>query len=147
MNNKVSVIIPAHNEADSIEYVIKLAERTKFVNDIIVINNASTDETHEVSKKLGARVFDCISKGKGYAMEEGLKQAKNEIVVFLDADIENYEEDVIERLVSPILEGQADFVKATFNRTKGGVVTEVVTKPAQINKPVDEKPKKNTVCW
>jgi glycosyltransferase involved in cell wall biosynthesis len=129
MSKSVSVIIPAHNEEKNIDYVIKLAQNTKDVNEIIVVNNASTDNTHEVAKKLGAVVLDCANKGKGYAMEEGLKLAKNEVVVYLDADITNYEEDVIEKLVKPILNGEADFTKATFNRVKGGIVTEIVTKP------------------
>jgi glycosyltransferase involved in cell wall biosynthesis len=129
MSERVSVIIPAHNEADSIDYVIKLAQNTKDVNEIIVVNNASTDDTHEVAEKLGAIVLDCANKGKGYAMEEGLKIAKNEVVVYLDADIANYEKDVIEKLANPILKGEAVLSKATFNRTKGGIVTEIVTKP------------------
>ncbi len=53
---------------------------------------------------------------------------KNEIIVFLDADIENYRKDIIEILAKPLIEGKVDFVKSTFQR-KGGRVTQLVAKP------------------
>ena len=61
-------------------------------------------------------------------MEKGLYHASNEIIVFLDADIDNYENDVINKLVNPIFFENYDFVKSTFDRD-GGRVTELVAKP------------------
>ena len=49
-------------------------------------------------------------------MEEGIKNCKNEIIVFLDADV-LYEDTIVEILAEPIISGRADFVKSTFNRT------------------------------
>ena len=61
-------------------------------------------------------------------MEMGIKEAKNECIVFLDGDISDYSDDVIYKLSEPILDRNIDFVKATFDR-EGGRVTELVAKP------------------
>lgn len=130
MDNKVSVIIPAHNEEKNIEKVIKLIQKNKKenVDEIIVVDNASTDNTNNIAKSTGVKVIECSDKGKGYAMEKGLKYAKNSIIVFLDADIDNYSTDLIEILTEPIIKQKADFVKSMFER-QGGRVTELVAKP------------------
>lgn len=126
---KVTVIIPAHNEEKNIAQVIEEIKNSKNLDEIIVVDNVSTDETAKVSKEHGASVVFCENKGKGYAMEKGLQVAKNEIVVFLDADVKDYDRDVVGILSKPIIEKEADFVKSTFNRKEGGKVTELVTKP------------------
>lgn len=128
MNQKVTVIIPAFNEEKNISNIIELSKNFEFVDEILVINNLSTDNTKEISIAQGATVIDCTLQGKGYAMQTGLKNAKNDIIVFLDADIPDYPEDLINRLVSPILDKNADFVKASFDR-EGGRITELVAKP------------------
>ncbi len=128
MEKKVSVIIPAFNEEKNIANVINKAKKCKYVQEIIVVNNKSTDNTEKIAKNEGARVVECNSQGKGYAMEEGVRSAKNEVLVFLDADIADYTEDVVDRLIKPIIEKEIDFVKATFDR-EGGRITELVAKP------------------
>ena len=95
MNNSISVIIPAYNEEKSIEKVVQIAKENANVDEIIVVDNLSTDTTSEIAKKVGAKVVDCNNQGKGYAMEVGLHEAKNEIVVFLDADIEDYNANIV----------------------------------------------------
>ena len=125
---KVSVIIPAYNEQKNIKKVIKLVKKTTSVDEIIVVDNNSTDMTSVIAKKEGAKVVFCKEQGKGYAMEKGLQEAKNEAIVFIDADINNYSKDLIESLSDPIVKNEADFVKSVFERT-GGRVTELVAKP------------------
>lgn len=125
---KLSVIIPAFNEQKCIKKVIKLVKKNKNVDEIIVVDNNSTDETAEIARNEGVKVLFCKEQGKGYAIEMGLKEAKNEIVVFIDADINNYSEDLIQTLSEPIVNDEADFVKSMFERT-GGRVTELVAKP------------------
>lgn len=61
-------------------------------------------------------------------MREGVMFATNEVVVFLDADINPYPHFTIKLLTEPILQGGADFVKSSFNRNAGRV-TELVAKP------------------
>ena len=125
----ISVIIPAFNEEINISNVISIAKKCTKVNEILVINNLSTDKTEEIAKENGARVKRCEFQGKGYAMEEGIKHAKNSIIVFLDADVKYENENIVEDLVKPILTHNVDFVKSTFDRTSGGIVTEIAVKP------------------
>lgn len=126
--NKVSVIIPAFNEANTIENVIRLVKTSKNVDEVIVIDDNSIDNTYEVAKKSGAKVFKSIILGKGSSMKEGLEIAKNEILIYIDGDIDNYKTDIIKKLSDPIINNKFDFVKATFNRNAGRV-TELVAKP------------------
>ena len=111
MEQKVSVIIPAFNEEENIANVIDKSKKCKYVEEIIVVDNKSTDKTGEIAEREGARVVKCEKQGKGYAMEEGIKKSLNNIIVFLDADIPDYTEDVIDRLIKPIIEKDIDFVK------------------------------------
>lgn len=124
----ISVIIPAYNEEENIKTVINICKNNDNVDEIIVVNNLSTDKTEEIAKSEGARVVFCGQKGKGYAMEKGIKEAKNDCIVFLDGDIKDYRTDVIELLANPILEEKADFVKAGFEREHGRV-TFLVAQP------------------
>ncbi len=127
--NKVTVIIPALNEEKNIGKVIDKIRNSKNLDEIIVVNNASTDNTAEVARQHNAKVVFCENKGKGYAMEKGLQEAKNEIIVFLDADVKNYNENIVDILIEPIITKEVEFVKSTFNRKEGGKVTQLVTKP------------------
>ncbi len=126
--NKVSVLIPALNEEKNIATVINCINNIKKVDEIIVIDNNSTDKTNEIAKSLGIKTILCEKRGKGYCMEYGINYASNDIIVFVDGDICNYSEDFIDKLVEPIFDRNCDFVKSTFTR-EGGRVTELVAKP------------------
>ena len=127
-SNCVTVIVPARNEEKTIVKVVDLIKLNKNVNQIIVVDNNSTDNTSKLAKDAGAEVVFCANQGKGYAMEKGMQYVKNDIVVFLDADIADYSRDVIDILIKPVLKDEFDFVKSMFERT-GGRVTELVAKP------------------
>lgn len=124
----VTVIIPARNEEKTIQKVVKLVQKCDLVNQIIVVDNNSIDNTAKLAQAAGAYVVHCALQGKGYAMEEGLKYSINDIVVYIDADISNYSKDLIAKLSEPLRDKKADFVKSRFDRT-GGRVTELVAKP------------------
>lgn len=129
MNNEfVTVVIPAKNEERCIAKVVKLVKSNKKVNQVIVVDNNSEDNTAKIAQKAGADVVFCKNRGKGYAMEAGLKCVENDVVAFVDADINNYSKNIIDVLVNPILNDDVDFVKSMFER-KGGRVTELVAKP------------------
>ena len=128
MEKKITVIIPAHNEEKTIRKVVKILKNHPLVDEILVINNASTDKTEELAKKEGAKVLNCTTKGKGYAMEMGIQEASNEVLIFLDGDITKYDSDIVRDLSEPIIDRDIDFVKSRFDRT-GGRVTELVAKP------------------
>lgn len=128
MDKKISVIIPAFNEENSIETVLNTVKKCDDVKEIIVVDNLSTDKTGEIASKAGAKVIKCEMQGKGYAMEKGMEVVENDIIIFLDADIPGYSEDIVYKLAKPIIEHDIDFVKSTFDR-EGGRVTELVAKP------------------
>jgi glucosyl-3-phosphoglycerate synthase len=124
----VSVIIPVLNEADTIESVVKFALSNEHVTEVIVVDDKSFDDTVNIAAAAGAKVITSTKLGKGMSMKDGLLCATNEILVFLDGDIDPYPPLTIQDLVSPIIHDSHDFVKATFGRNAGRV-TELVAKP------------------
>jgi phosphoserine phosphatase SerB len=98
------------------------------VNEIIVVDDQSTDNTREVAMAAGAIVLLSNSKGKGISMKEGILASSNPYLVFLDADIDPYPEGTIKNLVQPLIDNESDFVKGSFARNAGRV-TELVAKP------------------
>jgi glycosyltransferase, family 2 len=128
MENGITVIIPAHNEERSIAKVVRNVRKNKKVKEIIVVNNASTDNTADVARSVGAILVNCDRRGKGHAMEEGIKRAQNDILLFMDGDITNYKKNIIDIMTEDIFSDEADFIKSAFTRS-GGRVTELVAKP------------------
>jgi phosphoserine phosphatase SerB len=124
----ISVIIPALNEEKTIRKVIRQAKRNELVSEIIVVDDQSTDRTVSEARKEHVTIISSTEIGKGQSMREGMMFARNEILVFLDADIPNYSEDIIEKLSRPLIENEADFVKSYFER-QAGRVTEILVKP------------------
>ncbi len=108
-NKRISVLIPAFNEEKSIAQVIKELPRD-IVDEIMVIDNASTDATHEIALRNGAKVVREFHRGYGVACLKGLASIGNtDIIVILDGDHSDYPDQII-RLVEPIVAGNADFV-------------------------------------
>ena len=124
----ITVIIPALNESETIEQVIKLAQSSPLVSEVIVMDDKSVDDTVAVARDAGATVFTSTMLGKGASMREGIMFAANEYLVFLDADITSYTSDIVEIMTKPLIDDTADFVKSSFTR-QAGRVTELVAKP------------------
>ena len=111
----IDVIIPAYNEESSIGLVLKEIPK-EWVREIIVCNNASTDQTATVAKAGGATVVDQPRPGYGSACLAGMahieakeKIEQPDIVVFIDGDFSDYPEE-LPLLVQPILENEMDMV-------------------------------------
>lgn len=108
---RIGVIIPAYNEAAAIAKVI--AELPPQVNEVVVVNNNSTDSTASIAKAAGATVLSEKRKGYGYACLKGLdyfrKNTPPDIVVFLDGDYSDYPEELT-HLIAPISSNTVDFV-------------------------------------
>jgi glycosyltransferase involved in cell wall biosynthesis len=105
----ISVIIPAYNEEDSIGRVLNDLPQEK-LKEIIVVNNASTDNTAEVARLNGAKVVEERHRGYGAACLRGISEVSgSDIVVFIDGDYSDYPEE-LDQLIKPILENRADFV-------------------------------------
>lgn len=124
----ITVIIPALNEENTINGVISLVKQFKLVSEVIVVDDKSLDKTVEISLKSGAKVITGTKLGKGASMRDGLLVAQNEIILFVDADITTYPQNLVELMTLPILNEGFDFVKSYFTR-QAGRVTELVAKP------------------
>ena len=112
MKAAVNVIIPALNESAAISKVI--GDIPDFVQEIIVVDNGSTDTTAEMAKNAGATVLHESKKGYGHACLKGLDYLKNsdqktDIVVFLDGDYSDYPEQISD-VIAPITDNNMDFV-------------------------------------
>src|SRR3989338_4669473 len=126
---KVSLIIPAYNEQNTIAKVIETAKKVRHIDEIIVVDDGSTDTTKEIAKNHEAKIFSHKKNlGKGSAISTGIQHAKGDVIVFIDADLTNISPRKITALIHPILNDEADFTKATFKR-KRGRVTELAVKP------------------
>lgn len=118
---KLSVIIPVFNEARTIEQVIHQVAALPFEKEILVVDDGSTDGTAEKLDALRdgkVRVFRHPKNlGKGAAIRTALSEAKGEIILFQDADLE-YDPSDYPILLEPIEKGIADVVYGT--RLMGG---------------------------
>ncbi|UUP14725.1 glucosyl-3-phosphoglycerate synthase [Aeromicrobium wangtongii] len=148
----ISVLIPAKDEAATIGPIVttlrtELMQQCALVDEIIVIDSHSADDTAAIARDAGAQVFhvdDLLPElggrpGKGEAMWKALAVMSGDIGVYLDADVEDFTADFVTGLVGPLLlEEDLAFVKAFYDRpwssgpprsSGGGRVTELVARP------------------
>lgn len=89
---KISVLVPAHNEAESISRTLRSIFKVDYPKnkmEVIVVDNASTDNTAEIAKKFPrAKVYKIKKKGKSFALEKGFSVSKGSVIGILDADTE-----------------------------------------------------------
>lgn len=118
---KLSIVIPAYNEAKTIHLILERVQEVRLLNDvdkeIIIVNDASTDGTDRAIKEYMERSPHVPisyyehpkNKGKGAALHTGIKEAKGDVVVIQDADLE-YDPHEFNLLLKPIIDGYADVV-------------------------------------
>lgn len=110
---KISVVIPVYNEAGTIGEVIRRVLDCGFDVEVIVVDDASTDDTRKYLQSLEHPRVHCfyhaVNKGKGAALRLGFAAARNPYVVVQDADLE-YDPGDYRELVVPLLDGRADMV-------------------------------------
>ena len=150
---RVSVVLPARNEATTVGAIVtalrrELVEQVELIDEIVVIDSGSTDETAEVAGVAGARVVrqdDVLPRlgnvpGKGEALWKSLMVTSGDVVAFIDADLRKFDAQVAVGLIGPLLrDPDLHFVKAFYDRTLaqgdtvlpagGGRVTELVARP------------------
>jgi phosphoserine phosphatase len=119
----ISVIVPVLNESQRVGSVVEFVRRDPRVNEVIVVDDGSTDGTGELARAAGARVIMSTLLGKGASMRDGLLAAKNDVLLYVDGDMANLRDDLVCAMTAPILAGQAEFVKARFSRSAGRVTT------------------------
>lgn len=115
---KISVIVPTYNEERDIEDCLKsLAKQNHKDFEVIVVDDGSRDDTLKVIRGFQSSVFSLqllwqSHKGPGAARNLGVKKARGEVLVFVDADM-TFDRDFLKRLVQPIEEGK---IKGTFSK-------------------------------
>lgn len=127
----VKVIIPAYNEEEAIANVIK--DIPALVDEIVVANNNSTDNTAKIAKNAGAIVVHENKKGYGYACLKAMEfisnqEIKPDIIVFLDGDYSDFPEELT-KLIEPIINNDIDLVIGTRTaayREKGAMTPQQV---------------------
>ena len=115
---RVSIIIPAYNEADRIEETVRSV--LPFAKQLIVIDDGSKDETALEARNAGARVVRLNrNMGKGWAVKAGFLLSKGEILLLLDADLGSSAREALS-LIPPVINGEADMTIADLPKRRGG---------------------------
>jgi glycosyltransferase involved in cell wall biosynthesis len=104
---KVSAVIPAHDEGATIADVVRPLLEHSLVDEVIVVDDGSTDATASIARDVGARVISLPSNGgKAEAMARGVEAAGNDIILFCDADLTGLSHDKITCIVAPVISGE-----------------------------------------
>jgi glucosyl-3-phosphoglycerate synthase len=146
---RISVVLPARSEAATVGSIVAairadLMDGLPLVDEIVVIDSRSTDDTAAVAAAAGARVVaqdDVLphlppADGKGEALWKSLAATSGDVIVFLDADVRNFSPAFVTGLLGPLLhEPSLAYVKGCYDRPlrdtgdSGGRVTELVARP------------------
>jgi phosphoserine phosphatase len=124
----ITVVIPTLNESENIASIVSFVRRNPKVTQVIVVDDGSIDGTPEIAQAAGAVVLASKMMGKGVSMDEGVRAAVNEIVLYLDGDMHGLRDTLVDDMTAPLLAGEADLVKAKFSRAAGRV-TVLVGRP------------------
>ena len=111
---KLTVIIPAYNEKNTIREIICRVVETRLVDEILVVDDGSTDGTCEILAEMDGKdscrvVFHEKNKGKGAAVRTGIQESHGDVLLIQDADLEYNPKDY-PALLAPLEEGLADVV-------------------------------------
>lgn len=121
MSKEVSVVMPCHNEAETLAICIEKAQKyfkeNNIDGEVVIADNGSTDGSQEIAKAKGARVIDVPQKGYGNALKGGFDQACGKYIIMGDAD-DSYDFSNLSLFIEKLREGY-DFVIG--NRFKGGI--------------------------
>lgn len=127
MSNKksVSAIVPIFNEEKTVFSVVDTLFKNKLIDEIICINDGSTDRSLEVLNQYKGKIEIIDLKknyGKGFALSLGISKAKGEIVVFIDADLTNLSDDHVSELLIPLINNETRGVVGYPSSLRGSLL-------------------------
>ena len=152
-DSRVSVVLPALNEEATVGRIVArirrdLIDRVALVDELVVMDSGSTDDTISVAREAGALVVRredvlpevAVRPGKGEVLWRSLAATTGDVIVFVDSDLTDFTSTFVAGLLGPLLvDATVQFVKATYDRalqsgetvlpTGGGRVTELVARP------------------
>ncbi|HVV75692.1 MAG TPA: glucosyl-3-phosphoglycerate synthase [Mycobacteriales bacterium] len=139
-DHTVGIILPARNEARTVGDIVRAvlgAHCDGLVDEMVVVDSASIDETAVQAARAGARVVTAEAPGKGEAMWQGVAATTSDVLVFLDADLERFDPRFVPALIGPMLaDPSIALVKGAYDRRTetdvtvgGGRVTELTARP------------------
>lgn len=125
----IGAIIPAYNEEKNIGYVLYALKKVDIIDNIIVVSDASIDNTAKIAKNYGVQVIELTQNvGKGGAMKAGLDNCAADIILFLDADLIGLTPKHVLDLLKPVVDGSADMTVGVFSN--GRFATDLAQKIA-----------------
>ncbi len=102
----VAAIVPAYNESENITRVLDVLVKTEIIDEIIVVDDGSSDNTCEVVSQYGEvkLLLNGTNHGKAYSMQKGVDHAKAEIIFFCDADLRDFSPEIATAIIDPVLQ-------------------------------------------
>ena len=122
---KVTAVVPVYNEEKTIKNVLDVLTSSDMINEIIVVDDGSTDNTPEIIKKFNVKIITLKKpRGKGYAVKVGTKDIKTNIIIFFDADLIGLKKEHVDVLLEPVTKGGAAMVIGL--RDKGNIIANMI---------------------
>jgi glycosyltransferase involved in cell wall biosynthesis len=114
---RVAAIVPAYNEQETLAEVLSVLRSTPLLDEVLVVSDGSTDETVSIARGMKLKTIHLRENhGKGMAMAVGVSHTDADILVFVDGDILNLTEAMLEKLIRPVLDDRSDMNVGIRNR-------------------------------
>ncbi|TDO94814.1 esterase/lipase [Halanaerobium saccharolyticum] len=121
----IAAIIPAYNEAQNIDRVLDVLTQADFLNEIIVIDDGSTDNTAEVVSRFEEvkLIKNDTNRGKAQSMQQGVENTDADILFFCDADLKDLTVEIVGRIIQPVAKRKYDMYIGVRNNFMQKAVT------------------------